>query len=137
MATKSADFTIGEMSRRAHCKIETIRYYERVGLMPAPPRSRGGYRLYDGARLKRLNFVRRGRDLGFGLDRIGELLALAEGGGSNCNEVKETTLDHLADIEGKIADLKRMAKVLKQKAALCHGGSVPECPILEALFDAR
>jgi len=135
MTGGGADFTIGEMSRRSGCKIETIRYYERAGLMPAPPRSSGGYRLYDEAHLKRLNFIRRGRELGFSLDRVCELLSLAEGGGSNCNEVKEATLEHLGDIEGKIADLSRMAKVLRQKAALCQGGNVPECPILEALFD--
>jgi MerR family mercuric resistance operon transcriptional regulator len=129
------EFTIGEMSRRTGCKIETIRYYERAGLMPAPPRSSGGYRLYGEALLKRLNFIRRGRELRFCLDRLCELLALAEGGGSNCGEVKAATLDHLADIERKIADLRRMAKVLKQKAAMCEGGNVPGCPILETLFD--
>ena len=135
MAGRGAEFTIGEMSRRTGCKIETIRYYERAGLMPAPPRSSGGYRLYGEAHQKRLNFIRRGRELGFSLDRVRELLTLAEGGGSNCDEVKETTLDHLSDIESKIADLSRMAKLLRQKAALCKGGNVPECPILEALFD--
>ncbi len=127
MASRNADITIGEVSRRTGCKIETIRYYERAGLMPAPPRSSGGYRLYGEALLKRLNFIRRGRELGFSLNRVRELLALAEGGGSNCREVKAATLDHLSEIESKIADLNRMAKLLKQKAALCKGGNVPEC----------
>ncbi|PPR28292.1 MAG: HTH-type transcriptional regulator HmrR [Alphaproteobacteria bacterium MarineAlpha10_Bin1] len=135
MASRNADITIGEVSRRTGCKIETIRYYERAGLMPAPPRSSGGYRLYGEALLKRLNFIRRGRELGFSLNRVRELLALAEGGGSNCREVKAATLDHLSEIESKIADLNRMAEVLKQKAALCEGGNVPDCPILETLFD--
>jgi MerR family mercuric resistance operon transcriptional regulator len=135
MASRNADITIGEASRRTGCKIETIRYYERAGLMPAPPRSSGGYRLYGEALLKRLNFIRRGRELGFSLNRVRELLALAEGGGSNCREVKAATLDHLSEIESKIADLNRMAEVLKQKAALCEGGNVPDCPILETLFD--
>ena len=67
MARAGAEFTIGEVSRRTGCKVETIRYYERAGLMPAPPRSGGGYRLYDQAHLKRLNFIRRGRELGFSL----------------------------------------------------------------------
>jgi MerR family mercuric resistance operon transcriptional regulator len=135
MATGVADFTIGEMSRRTHCKIETIRYYERIGLMPAPPRTHGGYRLYDTSHQKRLNFVRRGRELGFSLDRVRELLALAEGDGATCDEARETTLVHLADIEQKIADLGRMADVLREMAARCTGGNVPDCPILEALFD--
>ena len=135
MASRNADITIGEVSRRTGCKIETIRYYERAGLMPAPPRSSGGYRLYGEALLKRLNFIRRGRELGFSLNRVRDLLALAEGGGSNCREVKAATLDHLSEIESKIADLNRMAEVLKQKAALCEGGNVPDCPILETLFD--
>ncbi len=135
MASRNADITIGEVSRRTGCKIETIRYYERAGLMPAPPRSSGGYRLYGEALLKHLNFIRRGRELGFSLNRVRELLALAEGGGSNCREVKAATLDHLSEIESKIADLNRMAEVLKQKAALCEGGNVPDCPILETLFD--
>ena len=135
MASRSADITIGEASHRTGCKIETIRYYERAGLMPAPPRSSGGYRLYGEALLKRLNFIRRGRELGFSLNRVRELLALAEGGGSNCREAKAATLDHLSEIESKIADLNRMAEVLKQKASLCEGGNVPDCPILETLFD--
>ena len=127
MAGRGAELTIGEMLRRTRCKIETIRYYERAGLMPAQPRSSGGYRLYDQVHLKRLNFIRRGRELGFSLGRVRELLTLAEGGGSNCDEVKATTFEHLADIKNKIADLNRMAKLLKQKAALCKGGNVPEC----------
>ena len=135
MAGRGAELTTGEMSRRTRCKVEIIRYYERTGLMPPPPRSSGGYRLYDQVHLKRLNFIRRGRELGFSLGRVRELLTLAEGGGSNCDEVKATTFEHLADIENKIADLNRMAKLLKQKAALCKGGNVPECQFLDALFD--
>ena len=131
----SPRLTIGGLSRRTGCNIETIRYYERAGLMPAPPRSRGGHRLYDAGHEKRLVFIRRSRQLGFALDQIRALLGLVDGGDYTCAEVKATTLAHLDAVRGKIADLTRMAAVLDEMAARCDGGEVPACPILEALFN--
>jgi MerR family mercuric resistance operon transcriptional regulator len=128
--------TIGVLSKNTGCHIETIRYYERIGLLPAPPRSAGGHRLYGEAHLKRLTFVRRGRELGFTLDDIRGLLGLVDGGEYTCAEVKALTLDHLGEVRRKLADLRRLEKVLKDMAAQCDGGAVPDCPVIDALFRA-
>ena len=126
-------FSIGALSERTGVNIETIRYYERIGVMPEPPRSTGRQRVYDSGHLKRLAFIRRSRELGFSLDEVRALLALVDGGDYTCGEVHAVTLAHIADIRRKIADLRRMERVLKGMAAQCEGGDVPECPILDAL----
>jgi MerR family mercuric resistance operon transcriptional regulator len=126
--------TIGALSKRTGCHIETIRYYERIGLLPAPPRSAGGHRLYGEDHLKRLTFVRRGRELGFTLEDIRGLLGLVDGGAYTCAEVKALTLDHLGEVRRKLADLRRLEKVLKNMAEECDGGAVPDCPVIDALF---
>jgi MerR family mercuric resistance operon transcriptional regulator len=126
--------TIGALSKYTGYNIETIRYYERIGLLPGPPRSAGGHRLYGEAHLKRLTFIRRGRELGFTLDDIKGLLGLMDGGAYTCAEVKALTLDHLGEVRRKLADLKRLERVLKDMAEECDGGAVPDCPIIDALF---
>ena len=127
--------TIGKLSDRTGCNIETIRYYERIGLMPAPPRTAGGHRLYSADHEKRLTFIRRSRKLGFTLQEVRGLLRLVDGGEYTCAEVKTLTLDHASEIRRKIADLKKMERVLKGMAAQCEGDLVPECPIIDALFE--
>ncbi len=127
-------FRTGQLSRRTGVHIETIRYYERIGLTPAPPRAANGYRQYDDAHLKRLHFIRRSRELGFSLAEIRGLLSLVDGGGVTCEQVRTITLQHAEDISGKLADLERMRNALLSMAAECEGGDVPECPILETLF---
>ncbi len=126
------DFSIGELSRRSGVNIETIRYYEKAGLVPPPPRTAGGHRLYPDGHLKRLVFIRRSRELGFTLDEIRNLLGLVEGG-YTCGEVQEAALTHLKDIRRKIADLRRMERTLAETAARCEGGTAPECPIIDVL----
>jgi MerR family mercuric resistance operon transcriptional regulator len=126
-------YALGTLSKHTGVNIETIRYYERIGIMPKPPRTAGGQRIYDTSHLKRLAFIRRSRELGFSLDEIRALLRLVDGGDYTCGEVHEMTLAHIADIRRKIADLRRMERVLKDMAAKCDGGDVPECPILDAL----
>ena len=128
--------TIGVLSKYTGCNIETIRYYERIGLLPSPPRSAGGHRLYGESHLKRLTFIRRGRELGFSLDDIRALLGLVDGGGYTCAEVKTVTLDHIDEVRRKLADLRRLERVLKDMAAQCEGGDVPDCPVIDALFRA-
>lgn len=129
--------TIGGLSKRTGVNIETIRYYERIGVLPGAPRTNGGHRVYDEDHLKRLTFVRRSRELGFPLEEVRGLLRMVDGDGYSCDEVNALTLDHLADIRRKIADLKKLEKVLKDMAAQCEGGSVPDCPIVDALFEMR
>ena len=129
--------TRGQVSERTGCHIETVRYYERIGLLPPPPRSKGGHRIYNRDHLKRLTFICRGRELGFTLKQVRGLLRLVDGGDYSCGEVKALTLDHLGEIQRKVADLRRMARVLKEMAAQCEGGTVPDCPIIDTLFRER
>jgi MerR family transcriptional regulator, mercuric resistance operon regulatory protein len=110
---------IGELSKQSSVNIETIRYYEKIGVMPAPHRSANGYRVYSADHLNRLNFVRRSRQLGFSLDEIRGLLRLVDGDAYTCAQVRELTLDHLVEIRRKIADLKRLKRVMEKMAAQC------------------
>jgi len=129
--------TIGKLSKRTGCNIETIRYYERIGILLKPQRSEGGTRLYSEGQIKRLVFVRRSRELGFSLEEIRALLRLVDGGGRTCGQVQEITLHHLGDIRRKIVDLKKLEKILAKISSQCEGGVVPECPILDALFEKK
>ena len=128
--------SIGKLSQQSGVNIETIRYYEKIGVMPAPGRNAGGFRIYEPDHLKRLSFVRRGRQLGFSLDEIRNLLRLVDGHGHTCAEVHALMLSHLAEIRRKIMDLRRLQRAMAEMAARCSGESVPECPIVDALFDA-
>lgn len=130
-------YPIGALSAATGVKIETIRYYEKIGLMPSPPRNEGRQRIYDAGHLDRLSFIRRGRELGFSLDQIRELLGLVRGHGLTCAEVKTMTDGHVADIRRKVKDLKKLERVLAELAAQCSGNAVPDCPILEALSAGR
>ncbi len=127
------EILIGGLSKATGCNIETIRYYERIGLMPKPSRTPGGRRIYEEPHVRRLTFIRRGRELGFTLDEVRGFLRLVDGGHYTCEEVRTITLDHLAEVKQKIADLKRVAAVLKGMADECAGGEIPECPIVDAL----
>ena len=129
--------SIGELADRAGCPVETVRYYERAGIMPSPPRSEGGHRQYSFEHLKRLNFVRRCRDLGISLERTRGLLGLVDEGGDTCDQVKGIASDHLAEIRRKLSDLRKMERVMKDMVAACDMGEIPDCPIIEALFVAR
>lgn len=129
-----APFAIGALAKQSGVNIETIRYYERIGVMPKPARSAGGYRLYTADHAKRLGFVRRGRELGFRLEELRKLLCLVDGHAYTCEQVRALTLDHVADIRHKIADLKRLERVMTGIASRCSGKRIPDCPIIDALF---
>lgn len=126
-----------ELARRTGCNRETVRYYEKVGLLPEPPRTAAGYRSYDGTHERRLRFVLRARELGFSLDEIRELLRLVDERDRPCAEARDVAAVHLADVRTKIADLKRMERVLKDVVAQCGDGTLPECPLIETLFQER
>jgi MerR family mercuric resistance operon transcriptional regulator len=126
----------GELANLSGCNIETVRFYEKQGLLPAPPRTAGGHRDYGPEHLKRLTFIRRSRELGFTLDEIRGLLALVDGSDWTCAEVRGMTLDHLADVRRKITDLEKLAQTLEDMAAQCDGGAVPACPIVDALLES-
>jgi MerR family mercuric resistance operon transcriptional regulator len=133
--SRGAEVTIGGLSKRTGVKIETVRFYERAGILPKPPRTAGGHRLYGQDHVKRLSFVRRSRELGFSLEKVRELLELIDGGRHTCDEVRAVTLEHLADVHRKIADLERLERTLAQVAGKCRGGKAPDCPIIEVLSD--
>lgn len=133
----TAAFPIGTLARESGVNIETIRYYEKIGVMPKPARSAGGYRLYGSDHLKRLTFIRRGRELGFTLDELRDLLRLVDGHTYTCAEVRALTLDHVADIRRKITDLRRLERVMTDIASRCSGKRIPDCPIIDALFQTR
>jgi MerR family mercuric resistance operon transcriptional regulator len=132
-----AGLTIGKLAARTGVNVETIRYYERVGMIPAPPRSPGGQRRYEEDHLRRLSFVRRCRELGFPLDEIRALLALVDGGNYSCAEVRDMTARQLEAVRRRIADLRVMERTLDSMVTVCEGGSVPDCPIVDALFAER
>ena len=126
--------TIGKLSEITGCNIETIRYYEHIGLLRKVPRSMGGHRLYGEEDIRHLTFVRRSRELGFTLHKVRDLLRHVDGGDYTCAEIKIIAIDHLAEVRRKLADLKRLERGLKDMIATCDGGDVPDCPILEALY---
>lgn len=137
MKNREKKLTIGVLSGLTHCKVETIRYYEKIEIFPNPPRTEGGHRIYNVNHLKRLVFIRRSRDLGFSLEEIRALLRLVDGGDNTCGQVQEITLHHLDNIRSKIIDLKKLEKILAGISSQCEGGVVPECPILDALFEKK
>lgn len=128
----AVDFTIGRLSEQTGVNIETVRYYERIGLLPKPARSDGGRRLYDIADARRLNFIRRSRELGFSIDEIRALLALS-GGKGRCADVHALTVRHLDDVRAKIADLRKLERTLARTAERCVRDASPDCPIIDAL----
>lgn len=128
--------TRGGLSKVTGCHIETIRYYEKAGLIPDPPRTAAGYRIYASRHIVRLRFILRARELGFTLDDIRGLLGLGDGTVPTCAEVKARTDRHLTDVRAKIADLRRIEAALAKTAAQCSGADVPHCPVLETLARA-
>jgi len=130
----SQTLSIGALSKKTNVNIETIRYYERIGMIPHPPRTNAGHRAYAQAHLKRLTFIKRSRELGFTLNEIRALLGLVDGDDYSCEEVRTLTLQHRAEIQTKIKDLQRLEDTLTQISDKCAGGNIPECPIIDALY---
>lgn len=130
-------FPIGALSERSGVNIETIRYYERAGLLARPERSPGGFRLYRQRDADRLGFIRRARALGFSLNEVLRLLDLADQTSRSCRRVHEIATGHLADVRAKLADLRRMERVLADMVTACAAGTMPDCPLLDALARPR
>ena len=132
------ELTIGRLARRAGVGVETIRFYERKGLLEEPPRSASGYRQYPEDVVSRVRFIRRAKDLGFSLREIDELLALRVNDSVSAAEVRLRAQAKIADIEARVADLETMKGALTELTDCCSGGgAVGECPILEALEGTR
>ena len=124
---------IGELARATGTKAETIRYYERIGLLPLPPRTAANYRSYGTAELARLSFIRRARALGFSIEQISALLNLADRRDRSCGAVDTLAKEHLETIEAKIADLTALRRELTELIGQCGQGTIAECRILDAL----
>lgn len=133
--TETKDFTIGALSKKAGVNIETIRYYEKIGVMPKPARSAGGNRVYDEQQVKRLSFIRRSRELGFSLDEIRELLRMVDENTFTCAEIAALSQKHLDDIKAKIKDLKKIERHMKGMLSQCSKDNTPDCAIIDALFE--
>lgn len=126
--------TIGTLAKRGGVNLETVRYYERQGLLAKPPRSASGYRLFPEEGVRRIRFIKRAQELGFSLKEIKELLALRVNPKGKSQQVRERAETKIHDIEEKIKTLRSMKKALSQLTSACCGkGSVGECPILKVL----
>jgi MerR family transcriptional regulator, mercuric resistance operon regulatory protein len=129
--------SIGELSRLTGVHIETIRYYERVKMLPTPPRTSGGRRVYDQSQRRTLGFIRRARELGFSLDEIRALLDLDGAGRAACTQAREIATRRLATVREKLADLVRLEAFLSETVAQCASGVTPQCPVLDVLGTER
>ena len=126
--------TIGQLAERGGVGVETVRFYERAGLIEKPSRTASGYRQYDEETVARLRFIRQAKELGFSLGEIKELLSLRCNPAATSGDVKSRAEAKIADIEEKIRTLQRMKKALVKLTRTCSGdGSISECPILDAL----
>ncbi len=124
----------GELARRSGCNLETIRYYEDIGLMPLPARTEAGHRLYAEDDQRRLRFILRARELGFSIEEIHSLLSMIDSADYTCGEIHALTQEHLKSVARKIADLKKLQRTLKAISKDCAAGDAPECPIVDALI---
>jgi len=125
--------SIGELAKATGTKVETIRYYERIGLLPVPARTGGNYRAYAAEHLGHLSFIRRARDLGFSLEQVRELLDLSDQRDCSCEAVDAIARQHLAEVKRKIANLEALRRELSEVISRCRRGTVADCRILEAL----
>ena len=130
----SQKLSIGKLSEQTGVHIETIRYYEKIDLLPKPCRSAGGHRIYSHEQKKRLHFINRCRKLGFTLDQVRSLLTLVGGGDYTCREVQTITSSHLDDVRKKIADLKNLEQALADMQVQCTSNLTPACPVIEVLY---
>lgn len=127
-------FTIGALSRRSGCTVDTIRYYERFGLLPEPPRTAGGHRLYNRRHVERLNFIRRSRQLALPLERIRQMLGRLERTGYQCAEAKVLLQGQLTETRGRIKELRALESSLKTMLAACGEADAASCAVIESLF---
>lgn len=127
------DLSIGELARRTGVNIETIRYFEKVGLLDAPARTQGGHRIYAEQHVRALSSIKRARELGFTPNEVRAILGLGGPGKACCDEVREIAVHHLEQVRRKMADLARLENLLASTVERCSGGHVPECAVIDML----
>ena len=125
---------IGELAANCDCPVETIRYYEKIGLLPAPARHANGYRSYDELHQKWLQFILRSRELGFSQDEVRRLTDLAHQQRPACAEVHELLEQHIGDVRKRVRELERLERALDRLKAQCHDGTLHECPVIDELM---
>ncbi len=129
------NYSIGGLSAATGCKVETIRYYEQIRLMPAPPRTEGGQRRYSNGDVSRLAFIRHSRELGFDINSIRKLLALSDQPDRQCGEVDLIARRHVKEIDSKMKRLTDLRKEMKRMIRGCKQGRISECRVISALAD--
>jgi MerR family mercuric resistance operon transcriptional regulator len=130
---RAEGLSIGALSRLTGVNIETIRYYEKIKVLPKPSRTQSGRRIYGPMERRLLAFVRRSRELGFSLDEVRALLRLGGPEKATCRDVRKIAAQHLGDIRAKIGDLRKLERLLAKTVAQCTGSTAPECPVLDIL----
>lgn len=135
MTGKNESLSIGRLAAEAGAKVQTVRYYEEIGLMPKPLRTTGNQRRYGPAHRARLGFIRHGRELGFSLDQIRSMLALSDEPDRPCDEIDEVARAHLADVEARIERLEALRTELRRMIRQCSGGRVADCRIIQVVAD--
>jgi MerR family mercuric resistance operon transcriptional regulator len=136
-SSRAEAFSIGELSRHSGVNIETIRYYERIKMLPAPPRMANGRRVYGPVEHRTLAFIRRSRELGFTLEEIRALLALGGPERASCADVRKIASAHLINVRRKLSDLVKLESILAETVAQCSDGASPDCPVLDILDAGR
>lgn len=129
------EYAIGEMARAGGCKVQTVRYYEKIGLLAEPRRSAGNQRIYDQSHMDRLAFIRHSREMGFPLPAIRELLELADDRSRSCAQVDLIAQAHLEEVESRIQRLRALKGELVRMIEMCRGGRIEHCRIIEVLAD--
>ena len=127
----------GELAKNSGCNIETIRYYEKIEILPAPGRTPAGHRVYSKDDQSRLRFILRTRELGFSIEEIRNLLSMVDSNDYTCGDIHALTTTHLKSISQKISDLKLLENTLTTIANKCGKGDSPDCPIIETLADNK
>ena len=133
--SRADGLTIGELAREAGCKVQTIRYYEQIGLLPKPERTSGNHRQYGFAGLRRLKFIRHGRQLGFSLNAIRNLLSLRDQPDCSCRRADDIARNHLAEIETRIVRLQSLKEEIEQMIKQCSGERISNCRIIGGMAD--
>jgi len=133
VSSPAGTLSIGQVSRLAGVNIETVRYYERIKMLPSPPRTASGRRMYDATHVRALAFVRRSRELGFSLKQIGALMRLGGPEKATCREVRQIASYHLEHLRAKLSDLKKLERLLAKAVARCSGTTASDCPVLDIL----
>ena len=132
---RAAAFSAGQLAAQSCVNVETIRYFERIGLIPAADRTAHGHRRFNRQHLQQLNFIRRGREMGFSQDEVRSLISLSIDSSKSCADVKVIADANLHAIRSKISGLRRLEKLLADASSKCGDGERPHCPVIEALQD--